>query len=59
MVNYVERMIRILDSDSRVNLDISAICSITTNLFHSFINNPISTKNELIYNIDYKNIEIS
>ena len=30
--------------DSRVNLDISAICSITTNLFHSFINNPISTK---------------
>jgi len=57
LVNYVERMIRILDS--RVNLDISAICSITTNLFHSFINNPISTKNELIYNIDYKNIEIS
>ena len=57
MVNYVERMIRILDS--RVNMDISAICSITTNLFHSFINNPISTKNELIYNIDYKNIEIS
>lgn len=32
------------DSRFRVNMDISSICSITTNLFHSFINNSISTK---------------
>ncbi len=38
--------------DSRVNLDISVIF-IMTNLFHSFINNPISTI-ELISNTYYK-----